>query len=391
MQKNLIFRIAVDILQNINFFKVFTALANVPIIYIQQFWNTLSQDAKSEALEITPVDSAHPFVSPPAGELVMDFMNELGYPGELISSLESNYVVDQPQYLEMAARKPTAKERGKKKTVSKAEQPKKPTSVKQSKPTPAKQTKLLVDEEEAQPAPEPHVEDDEYNMQRGVTRSFPVVEGKRKGIATDEQAAHSLLELHKLKKQNAEAGAEKERSDGETDTEILDVAKEQGEDVSNTVALEERTVELDEGQAGSNPDKTPESRPPPEHVIMEEDQAGSDPGKSHVALAGPNPEPMHDGFVATVYPQVHESLKHTTEEHVHIENPLSSSGTLSSMKNLDPITFGDQLINDKSAKEELRKANMEAEVESMVTVPIHQASSSVPPLSTPVIDLSPPK
>ncbi|GJY05551.1 hypothetical protein Tco_0371491 [Tanacetum coccineum] len=34
---------------------------------------------------------------------------------------------------------------------------------------------------------------------------------------------------------------------------------------------------------------------------------------------------------------------------------------------------------------------MDTEVESMVTVPIHQASSSVPPLSTPVIDLTPPK
>ncbi|GKE87459.1 hypothetical protein Tco_1564934, partial [Tanacetum coccineum] len=83
-----------------NFFKAFTASANVPTIYIQQFWNTLTQEAKSgvynfqldeqwctlnadllcEALEITPVDSAHPFVSPPAGEQVMDFMNELGYP-----------------------------------------------------------------------------------------------------------------------------------------------------------------------------------------------------------------------------------------------------------------------------------------------------------------------
>ncbi|GKD52124.1 hypothetical protein Tco_1281100 [Tanacetum coccineum] len=34
---------------------------------------------------------------------------------------------------------------------------------------------------------------------------------------------------------------------------------------------------------------------------------------------------------------------------------------------------------------------MESEVESMVTIPIHQASSPVPPLSIPVIDLSPPK
>ncbi|GKB86943.1 hypothetical protein Tco_0959215 [Tanacetum coccineum] len=31
-------------------------------------------------MEITLVDSAHPFKSPPAGEQVMDFVNELGYP-----------------------------------------------------------------------------------------------------------------------------------------------------------------------------------------------------------------------------------------------------------------------------------------------------------------------
>ncbi|GKD55194.1 hypothetical protein Tco_1288581, partial [Tanacetum coccineum] len=58
----------------------FTASANVPTIYIQQFWNTLTQDAKSG---VTPKDSAHPFVSPLASEQVIDFMNELGYPEEI--------------------------------------------------------------------------------------------------------------------------------------------------------------------------------------------------------------------------------------------------------------------------------------------------------------------
>ncbi|GKG27789.1 hypothetical protein Tco_0406116, partial [Tanacetum coccineum] len=128
----------------------------------------------------------------------------------------------------------------------------------------------------------------------------------------------------------------------------------------------ERTIELDEGQAGSEPGKTPESRPPPEREHMEEDQTGSDPGQSHVAQAGPNPEPMHEDFIATVYPKVHESLKLTTKEQVHIENPPSSTGTLSSMKNLeDAFTFGDQFLNDKSTEKERGKANVETEVESM--------------------------
>nr|GFD11258.1 hypothetical protein [Tanacetum cinerariifolium] len=73
-------------------------------------------------------------------------------------------------------------------------------------------------------------------------------------------------------------------------------------------------------------------------------------------------------------------------------NPLSSSGTLSSMKNLeDAFTFDDQFLNDKPTKEEPGKATVETKAESMVTIPIHQASTSAPPLSTPIIDLLPVK
>ncbi|GKG23423.1 hypothetical protein Tco_0391459 [Tanacetum coccineum] len=59
------------------------------------------------------------------------------------------------------------------------------------------------------------------------------------------------------------------------------------------------------------------------------------------------------------------------------------------MKNLDEM-FGDQSFNDKPTKE-CGKGNVETEVESMVTVPIHQASLIAPPLSTPIINLSLPK
>ncbi|GKD94310.1 hypothetical protein Tco_1374147 [Tanacetum coccineum] len=69
LQKNPIFHISVDILQNTNFFRAFIASAN---------WFTLNVDLLCKALEFTPEDSAHPFVSPPADEQVIDFMNELG-------------------------------------------------------------------------------------------------------------------------------------------------------------------------------------------------------------------------------------------------------------------------------------------------------------------------
>ncbi|GJY80644.1 hypothetical protein Tco_0493395 [Tanacetum coccineum] len=102
-QKNPIFLISVDILQNTNFFRAFTASADIPSIYVQQFWNTLGKDDKTgeysfqldelwfnlnvdllrNALKIALKDSAHPFVPPLAGDLVIDFLNNLGYPKEL--------------------------------------------------------------------------------------------------------------------------------------------------------------------------------------------------------------------------------------------------------------------------------------------------------------------
>ncbi|GKC34176.1 hypothetical protein Tco_1046560 [Tanacetum coccineum] len=47
LQKNPIFRISVDILQNTNYVRAFTTSANVPSIYILLFWNTLTHDAKT--------------------------------------------------------------------------------------------------------------------------------------------------------------------------------------------------------------------------------------------------------------------------------------------------------------------------------------------------------
>ncbi|GJS09995.1 hypothetical protein Tco_0366791 [Tanacetum coccineum] len=80
--------ISVDLLSNTNFFQAFTASANVPAIYLQQFWNImkynektgvyscqvdeqwfdLSVDLLRKALAITPVIPAHPFELPPSDD-----------------------------------------------------------------------------------------------------------------------------------------------------------------------------------------------------------------------------------------------------------------------------------------------------------------------------------
>nr|GEZ33385.1 hypothetical protein [Tanacetum cinerariifolium] len=46
-QSNPIYKIAVDLLKNTNFFRAFTASSNLPLIYIQQFWDTILYDKKA--------------------------------------------------------------------------------------------------------------------------------------------------------------------------------------------------------------------------------------------------------------------------------------------------------------------------------------------------------
>nr|GEZ99903.1 hypothetical protein [Tanacetum cinerariifolium] len=332
-------------------------------------------------------------------------------PNELIS----NNIRNAPYYnayLEMVGkhdRKVIAEKKGKKKTAS-AKQPKlKPATPPKPKLAKEKSTKTTPRQkaDKAQSKPEPKLkhqrksgEDDmdcasQMSLELFQAQSqshvggvvirepvaeaiqpLPVVEGKGKAIVTEKQAAHSLLALHTPKRRSTtdkfifqrrtlaiEAGAASEKNNSGGDTEILQINEEQGKDVD-------------------------------EQVVMNEDQAGPHPKESRGALAGPDLEPTHDEFMADLYLKIQESLKFLADEHAILEDPISSTATLSSMKNLEDLyAIGDQFINDKSTEDEPKKPNAEAEVVSMVTVPIYQASSLVPPLSTPipVIDLSLPK
>nr|GEW05388.1 retrovirus-related Pol polyprotein from transposon TNT 1-94 [Tanacetum cinerariifolium] len=192
----------------------------------------------------------------------------------------------------------------------------------------------------------------------------PVVEGKDKDIETEEQAAHSLLALYTPKRRSTTKQFVLQRRAPITKEASTEPSAQAQDDTSinivynspspgDTETKTEKTNELDQGQAGSDPGRILESRPLPKQVVMNEDQAGSDPGKIHGALAGPDPEPTYDEFMDDLYPKVQESLKFLADEHVILKEPLSSSETLSSMKNLDDTyTIKDQFINDKSTKDE---------------------------------------
>ncbi|GJU29477.1 hypothetical protein Tco_1173066 [Tanacetum coccineum] len=61
---------------------------------VDEQWFNLSADLLRKALDITPVDPAHPFELPPTGDTVIDFVNQLGYPEpvEFVSNIRVNYV-----------------------------------------------------------------------------------------------------------------------------------------------------------------------------------------------------------------------------------------------------------------------------------------------------------
>ncbi|GJX99306.1 hypothetical protein Tco_0356325 [Tanacetum coccineum] len=133
---------------------------------------------------------------------------------------------------------------------------------------------------EPEPEPEHQGEGEEFDMKRAIPmkaiRPLPIVEGKGKAIVTEEQATQSLISLHTPKRRSttdqfifqrptpateeastdAETGAGSDKTNSGGDTKILQINEELGEDVEKQVDLKERTAELDQDHAGSDPAST---------------------------------------------------------------------------------------------------------------------------------------
>ncbi|GJQ94781.1 hypothetical protein Tco_0005920 [Tanacetum coccineum] len=259
-----------------------------------------------------------------------------------------------------------------------------------------------------------------------TTPKLPEVVGKGKAIVTEEQVAHSLIDLSKKKRttdqfilvrhaqaphdsttrpssQPKDDTSEKvvhesssttdlERTESGTEATAPKGDKEQGEVASSIVTSGVGISVHTEDQAGLDPGKAHEALAGPDPKPMQEDQTGSDSGKVHVSLAGPNPEHTDEEFLATAYPKVHENLKLITGKHVIEDNPESHSGSMSSMKNLeDTDNFGDQFLNDKPTEDDQEKSKVVDESDSTILDPSHQTVTSTPLVIAPVIDLLSPK
>nr|GEW75981.1 hypothetical protein [Tanacetum cinerariifolium] len=260
----------------------------------------------------------------------------------------------------------------------------------------------------------------------GKYQPLSEVPGKGKAKVIKEQVAHDLLSLQKHKKtspadqyifQRRVSEPTKSSFHDESPYDVL--GQSNSEEESKKVALGAEKGGQDEGQAGpdhdaqaedqtgsdagaqaegqagSNPDETSEGQAGSNPDETSEGQAGPDPGdakarvqyiSSPVVYAGldrehmdldvadvspqPSTEQLVVGFTATVYPNVQENLKLAIDEPVLLEEPASSSGTLSSLQHLSrDFSFGDQFFSEKHSDAD---KNAETEVELMVSIAVSE-------------------
>ncbi|GJY54380.1 hypothetical protein Tco_0446044 [Tanacetum coccineum] len=508
---NPIYKIAVDILKQTNFFGSFIASSTIPSIYIQQFWDTvrydkttgnyncqldeqwfdLTKDTLRDILQITPVDNNNAFTSPPTPDALIKFVNDLGYPKVVItlSDVVTNDMFQPwrapttiinlcltektsgferpraPMFSKLIIYRLQSKHKFHPRLGSTLHFPNKASvlgylkfSAKGTKrevfgmPIPndlinddirgeqyynaylekvAKHQRYLAGEEVSDPdSPAPKLakatkhkatKKSKPSVPKAATVTKPTVakasksqqpksapvkpQEKKRKLLIDEFADEGVPENEpRLDDEEAETRTSiPTKSSGYDESSSL--YAELGLTVSETESDEEvpgivarvqdegqagpNPGEHDEGQAGPNPGDAAASQPPSSHVV----HAG--PNLEHMDLEAsdtsiqPNPEQMDEEFTTTAYPNVQENLKLPTEGEVRLEEPASSAGTLSSLQNLDKeLSFTNQFLAEKSQEDEPEKTNIEAEVQSMVTVPIHQDTSSVPLMTTPDIDLT---
>ncbi|GJV15716.1 hypothetical protein Tco_1361039 [Tanacetum coccineum] len=267
--------------------------------------------------------------------------------GSPLHYLHEESILNTLKFVGKMAPKPTATQPPKPKPAptqpSKAVSEKKRKLVKETpdEPSPAKRSKGgLVGKDQAKS----HSILDDNPVMKGPARPVVLrepdsekyqplleVQGKGKEKFVDEQAAHDLLTLHIPTKKSL-----------------------------NQMRKSPNPGIQDEGQTGSNPDDAAESQPQPSYGVH----------------ARPNREHMDLEATDASSQQKPEQMDE------------DSTGTLSSLQNLDKdLSFTDQFFMEKPHEEESGKTNAETEVRSIVSVPIHQDTSSVPPMTTSVIDL----
>ncbi|GJX91775.1 retrovirus-related pol polyprotein from transposon TNT 1-94 [Tanacetum coccineum] len=362
---------------------------------LDEQWFNLHKDILRDALKSTLANNNNPFVAPPSSDTFIEYVNTLGYPSTLknVSAMSVNALYqpwrailsminmfltgkpvgfDKPRhpdgreifgmpihdalitdeikgapyygdYQEHVAKYQQFldEERGKSEKGG-ATESLKPTKV--TKPKAAKPTKPAGDK-----APKP-------------TATQPP---KPKLAPTQPSKAVSEKKHKPVKETPDEPSPERDLS-----VPVEEPAYNE-EDANLQRALELNSIEEESGRSihlQKRPPMPTESSTHMESLSMDaelnltdnEGQAGPNPGEQDKGQAGPNPG-TSDASTQQKPDQIDKEFTTTAYPNFFLEKPH---------------------------EEESGKTNAEIKVQSMVSVPIHQDTSSVPPMTTPVIDLT---
>ncbi|GJW44272.1 retrovirus-related pol polyprotein from transposon TNT 1-94, partial [Tanacetum coccineum] len=425
-QRNPIFLIVVALLKNTNFFRAFTASSMIPAIYIQQFWDTicfnsstglyscqldeqwfnLQKDILRDALNITPAIVTIPLLST-SSDTVIEYVNTLGNPSTLRNIYFVVYQTDHPSSKNQANIHPRT---GSPLHYSHEE------SILNTLGIVGKDGReifgmsipdaLLTDEIKGAPYYDDfqeHVSNINYFWRKrgkaregGATGVF-LCWGGRGGwdYQGHKQGAKETPDEPSPTK-TSKGGLVGKRRKPKSPLKLVDEPNDKGVPVEDPAHTDEeadlqRALELslkEQAERTQGPARSVVLRCPPmpteptghadlpsldTELALTDSETESDeevhvinPGEQDEGQAGPNPdvEPtdastqqMDEEFTTTAYPNVHENLK----------LPMRS------------VFHGDAHMKKNSGIECL-----ETEVKSMVSVPIHQDTSSVPPMTTPV-------
>nr|GEU71988.1 hypothetical protein [Tanacetum cinerariifolium] len=190
----------------------------------------------------------------------------------------------------------------------------------------------------------------------GKYQPLSEVPGKGNAKVSEEHVAHDLLSLQKHKKTSpADQYIFQRRVSEPTASSFLDVSPYEvlgqldSKEESKKIVLGVEKSSQEEGQAGSNPDESSEGQAGPDPGNAEarvqstsspmvhagSDREHIDTDVANVSLQ-PSTEQLYKVFTTIIYPNVQENLKLAVEEPVLLEEPASSSGTLSSLQHEHP-------------------------------------------------------
>ncbi|GKC23643.1 hypothetical protein Tco_1025793 [Tanacetum coccineum] len=291
-----------------------------------------------------------------------------------------------------APTKPKGKKRKHAKETTEATPPaKRAKAGKVAKKRTLKRSQQLVDEfvDEGIPLTEPRFGDLEADTQRAIEESLKDAHGAPRGPfplvvfrETDTGKFQPLPEVEgKGKEKFGTEQAAQRRTSAPTEP--------SGHDESSSlyVAL---------GLTESNMESDKEMPPVVKSGDQDEGQARPDPGIQDKGQAEPNPDDVAESQPLST-PGVHAgpNLEHKDAEATDATSQPQpgqmdedSIGTLSSLQHLaKDFSFGDQFFNDKPSEVDNEKTMADTEAESMVSIIIHQDTSVIPPMTSPVIDL----